>query len=75
MITTQLELCSLQSAQVDHLGRLLAEIADLQKQAEEIKDSIKDLARTGVGLSRVKCSLEIVCMLMLLMTLVQRILV
>jgi len=47
MITTQLELCSLQSAQVDHLGRLLAEIADLQKQAEEIKDSIKDLASTG----------------------------
>jgi uncharacterized coiled-coil DUF342 family protein len=47
MITTQLELCSLQSAQVDHLGRLLAEIADLQKQADQIKDSIKDLASTG----------------------------
>ena len=47
MITTQLELCSLQAAQVDLLGRLLAEIADLQKQAEEIKDSIKDLASTG----------------------------
>jgi len=47
MITTQLELSSLQAAQVDLLGRLLTEIAYLQKQAEEIKDSIKDLARTN----------------------------
>lgn len=33
--------------QVDVLGNLLAQIADLQKQAEEIKDSIKDAASAG----------------------------
>ena len=33
--------------QVDTLGSLLAQIADLQKQAEVIKDSIKDSASLG----------------------------
>ena len=33
--------------QVDVLGNLLAQIADLQKQAEVIKDSIKDAASAG----------------------------
>ena len=33
--------------QVDLLGNLLAQIADLQKQAEVIKDSIKDSASAG----------------------------
>lgn len=33
--------------QVDVLGNLLAQIADLQKQAEAIKDSIKDAASAG----------------------------
>ena len=33
--------------QVDVLGNLLAQIADLQKQAEVIKDSIKDSASAG----------------------------
>ena len=33
--------------QVDVLGNLLAQIADLQKQAEAIKDSIKDAATSG----------------------------
>jgi hypothetical protein len=33
--------------QVDVLGNLLAQIADLQKQAEAIKDSIKDSASLG----------------------------
>ena len=34
--------------QVDVLGNLLAQIADLQKQAEEIKDSIKEIGRAHV---------------------------
>jgi hypothetical protein len=33
--------------QVDKLGFLLAQIADLTKQAEEIKDQIKDQATAG----------------------------
>ena len=33
--------------QVDVLGNLLAQIADLQKQADVIKDSIKDAASAG----------------------------
>ena len=33
--------------QVDVLGNLLAQIADLQKQADLIKDSIKDAASAG----------------------------
>lgn len=32
---------------IDLLGNLLAQIADLQKQAEVIKDSIKDSASAG----------------------------
>ena len=32
---------------VDRLGALLAEIADLQKQADAIKDAIKDAASAG----------------------------
>ena len=32
---------------VDRLGALLAEIADLTKQADQIKDAIKDVASLG----------------------------
>lgn len=33
--------------QIDELGMLLAQIADLQKRADAIKDSIKDAATSG----------------------------
>lgn len=33
--------------QIDELGMLLAQIADLQKRADAIKDSIKDVATAG----------------------------
>ncbi len=35
------------STQVDNLGQLLAQIADLTKQADAIKDAIKDNASAG----------------------------
>ncbi len=35
------------STQVDNLGQLLAQIADLTKQADAIKDTIKDNASAG----------------------------
>lgn len=35
--------------QVDELGMLLAQIADLTKRAEAIKDSLKDAATAGAG--------------------------
>ena len=44
MITTQAELTAIQTGQVDALGALLAHIADLQKQADAIKDAMKDEA-------------------------------
>ena len=37
----------LQLSQVDELGMLLAQIADLTKRADAIKDSIKDSATAG----------------------------
>lgn len=36
-------------AQVDTLGALLAQIADLTAQADAIKDSLKDSATMGLG--------------------------
>ena len=36
---------------IDTLGSLLAQIADLTKQADAIKDSIKDTASAGGGLA------------------------
>jgi hypothetical protein len=36
-------------AQVDTLGALLAQIADLTAQADAIKDSLKDSATMGAG--------------------------
>lgn len=47
MITTQAELTAIQTGQVDALGALLAQIADLQKQADSIKDAMKDEASAG----------------------------
>lgn len=47
MITTQAELTAIQTGQVDALGALLAQIADLQKQADAIKDAMKDEASAG----------------------------
>lgn len=35
------------TSQVDHLGELLAQIADLTKQADAIKDQFKDNASAG----------------------------
>ena len=35
--------------QVDELGMLLAQIADLTKRADAIKDSLKDAATAGAG--------------------------
>lgn len=35
--------------QVDELGMLLAQIADLTKRAEAIKDTLKDAATAGAG--------------------------
>jgi hypothetical protein len=37
-------------SQVDHLGNLLAQIAELTKQADAIKDSIKDGGQTVEGM-------------------------
>ena len=37
----------LQLSQVDELGMLLAQIADLTAKAEEIKDSIKEIGSAG----------------------------
>jgi hypothetical protein len=37
----------IQLTQVDTLGNLLAQIADLTKQADAIKDNIKDTASAG----------------------------
>lgn len=37
----------IEAASVDTLGALLAQIADLQKQADAIKDAIKDSASAG----------------------------
>ena len=41
------DIANITAASVDTLGALLAKIADLQKQADAIKDSIKDQASAG----------------------------
>jgi hypothetical protein len=41
------EAAVIEAASVDQLGALLAQIADLQKQADAIKDAIKDSASAG----------------------------
>lgn len=41
------ETANITAASVDQLGALLAQIADLTKQADAIKDSIKDQASAG----------------------------
>jgi hypothetical protein len=41
------EAAVIEAASVDTLGALLAQIADLQKQADAIKDAIKDSASAG----------------------------
>jgi hypothetical protein len=43
----QNDIANITAASVDTLGALLAQIADLQKQADAIKDSIKDQASAG----------------------------
>jgi hypothetical protein len=47
MITTKQELEAIQISQADTLGALLAQIATLQKQADAIKDEMKDVASSG----------------------------
>jgi hypothetical protein len=41
------EAAVIEAASVDQLGSLLAQIADLQKQADAIKNAIKDSASAG----------------------------
>ena len=41
------ETANITAASVDQLGALLAQIADLEKQATAIKDAIKDSASAG----------------------------
>ena len=41
------DIANITAASVDHLGALLAQIADLTKQADAIKDAIKDSASNG----------------------------
>ena len=43
----QNDIANITAASVDQLGALLAQIADLTKQADAIKDSIKDQASAG----------------------------
>jgi hypothetical protein len=43
----QNDIANITAASVDQLGALLAQIADLTKQADAIKDSIKDSASAG----------------------------
>ena len=43
----QNDIANITAASVDQLGALLAQIADLQKQADAIKDAIKDSASAG----------------------------
>lgn len=42
-----LEVSSLQLSQVDVLGNLLAQISELTKEADAIKDALKDAATAG----------------------------
>jgi hypothetical protein len=43
----QVEMSAVSTSNVDTLGALLAQIAELTKQADAIKDSIKDAASAG----------------------------
>jgi hypothetical protein len=43
----QNDIANITAASVDQLGALLAQIADLTKQADAIKDAIKDSASNG----------------------------
>ena len=43
----QNDIANITAASVDTLGALLAQIADLQKKADAIKDAIKDSASAG----------------------------
>ncbi len=43
----QNDIANITAASVDQLGALLAQIADLTKQADAIKDAIKDAANAG----------------------------
>jgi hypothetical protein len=45
--TMKNETANITAASVDQLGALLAQIADLTKQADAIKDAIKDSASNG----------------------------
>ena len=47
MQVSQVEMSAVSTSNVDTLGALLAQIADLTKQADAIKDSIKDAASMG----------------------------
>ena len=44
---TNIEISAVAISEVDVLGALLAQIADLTKQADKIKDSIKESASAG----------------------------
>jgi hypothetical protein len=47
MQVSQVEMSAVSTSNVDTLGTLLAQIAELTKQADAIKDSIKDSASAG----------------------------
>ena len=47
MQISQIEMSALSTSNVDTLGTLLAQIAELTKQADAIKDGIKDSASAG----------------------------
>ena len=47
MQVSQAEMSAVSTSNVDTLGTLLAQIAELTKQADAIKDSIKDSASAG----------------------------
>jgi len=47
MQVSQVEMAAVSTSNVDTLGTLLAQIAELTKQADAIKDSIKDSASAG----------------------------
>lgn len=47
MQVSQVEMSAVSTSNVDTLGHLLAQIAELTKQADSIKDSIKDSASAG----------------------------
>lgn len=47
MQVSQVEMSAVSTSNVDTLGHLLAQIAELTKQADSIKDSIKDSASMG----------------------------